>query len=46
MKRLVKRVLDWSHTEIGDLITCIILGIPLGLALAVVTVLVICIVGN
>jgi len=46
MKPLLRRLYTWSHTPLGDLVTCIVLGIPLGLALAVVTVLVICILGN
>lgn len=46
MKSLFNRLYAWSHTPLGDLIACIVLGIPLGLAMAVVTVLVICILGN
>ena len=42
MKRLAKRVYDWAHTPLGDLVFCIVLGVPLGVAAAWITIVIMC----
>ena len=42
MRKVISRLWAWAHTETGDLVCCVILGVPLGVALAWVTIVVAC----